>query len=179
MKARWIGVIGGLVLVGVLALVGAGVARAWGGNGGFGSWMMGQTTTTSPNGYGPGNMMGGYGPKGTYGPGNMMGGNGMMGGYGSAQTQNPSSAAPVTGDTVTMQNFAFQPANLQIKVGMTVTWTNQDTAPHTVTFRDSSLTSSKLLQKGESYSYTFAKAGTFSYYCQVHPNMIAQVVVTA
>ncbi|HZC04506.1 MAG TPA: cupredoxin family copper-binding protein, partial [Ktedonobacterales bacterium] len=101
------------------------------------------------------------------------------GGYGSAQPQNPASTAPVTGDSVTIQNFAFQPANLQVKVGTTVTWTNQDTAPHTVTFRDSSLTSSALLQKGQSFSYTFTKVGTFSYYCDVHEAMTGQVTVTA
>lgn len=111
------------------------------------------------------------------GYGGMMGNGGMMGGYGNAQ--NPANVTPTTGNTVTIQNFAFQPANLQVKVGTTVTWTNQDTAPHTVTFRDSSMTGSALLQKGQSFSYTFTKAGTFSYYCQVHPGMTAQVVVTA
>lgn len=119
---------------------------------------------------GYGGMMGGYG--------GMMGGNGgMMGRYGNAQ--NPANATPTTGNTVTIQNFAFQPANLQVKVGTTVTWTNQDTAPHTVTFRDSGITGSALLRKGQSFSYTFTTAGTFAYYCQVHPGMTAQVVVTA
>ncbi len=183
MKARWIGIIGGSLLVGVIALAGVGIAQARGANGWFGPWATGQNG--APQSYGHGPMMGNYGPSGTYGPngtygpGNMMGGNGMMGGYGSTQTQNPASAAPVTSDTVTIQNFAFQPANVQVKVGTTVTWTNQDTAPHTVTFRDSSLKSSALLQKGESYSYTFTTAGTYSYYCDVHEAMTGQVIVTA
>ena len=191
MKARWIGIIGGLLLVGAIALAGVGIAQARGTNGGFGFWGIGQGTTQQtrtgwgpmmgggPNGtYSPGNMMGGNGSTGSYGPGNMMGGNGgMMGGYGAAQ--NPANVAPVTGNAVTIQNFAFQPANLQVKVGTTVTWTNNDTAPHTVTFRDGSLTSSALLQKGQSYSYTFTKVGTFSYYCDVHEAMTGQVTVTA
>ena len=150
MKKPWVRIIGALVLAVALLFGGAAaIQAAMGANGG----------------YGPGYMMGNYG--------------GMMGGYGSNTAQNPASAAPVTGNTVTIQNFAFQPANLQVKVGTTVTWTNQDTAPHTITFRDGSLTSSALLQKGQSYSYTFTRAGTFAYYCQVHPYMTAQVVVTA
>lgn len=184
MRKRWLVIAGAVVVLGALLFGGAALAQgAMGGNGAFG-------------GYGPGGMMNGRGWWGsgaqagssaTPGPGYMMGnggmmGNGygpggMMGGYGGSQ--NASSAAPVTGNSVTIQNFAFQPANLQVKVGTTVTWTNQDTAPHTITFRDSSLTSSGMLQKGETYSYTFTKTGTFAYYCQVHPNMTAQVVVTA
>ncbi|HZC04504.1 MAG TPA: cupredoxin family copper-binding protein [Ktedonobacterales bacterium] len=150
MKKPWVRIIGALVLAVALLFGGAAAIQA----------AMGASS-----GYGPGYMMGGYG--------------GMMNGYGYNSAQNPASTAPVTGDSVTIQNFAFQPANLQVKVGTTVTWTNQDTAPHTVTFRDSALTSSALLQKGQSFSYTFTKVGTFSYYCQVHPYMTAQVVVAA
>lgn len=164
---RWLGIIGLVAVIGALLFGGVAFARAaMGGGDGYGArgGMMGDGRMGDGH-MGNGGMMG----NGGYG--------GMMGGYN--DTQNPSSATPVTGNAVTIQNFAFQPANLQVKVGTTVTWTNQDTAPHTVTFRDSSLTSSKLLQKGESYSYTFTKAGTFAYYCQVHPNMTAQVIVSA
>lgn len=183
MKARWIGIAGGLLLVAVLAVIGYGAAQAMGSNGGFGPFGANRSGVNQQAPYRHGPMMGGgYGPNGTnapYGPGGMMGGNGMMGGYGPAQAQqNPSSAAPVTGNAVTIQNFTFQPANLQVKVGTTVTWTNNDTAPHTVTFRDSSLTSSGILRQGDTYSYTFTKAGTFSYYCAVHTYMVGQVTVT-
>lgn len=192
MKARWIGIAGGLLLVAVMAVIGYGAAQAMGANGGFGPFGTNRSGANQQAPYGHGNMMwGGYGPNGTdapygpngtygpYGPGGMMGGNGMMGGYGPAQAQqNPSSAAPVTGNAVTIQNFAYQPANLQVKVGTTVTWTNNDTAPHTVTFRDSSLKSSGILRQGDTYSYTFTKAGTFSYYCAVHTYMVGQVTVT-
>jgi plastocyanin len=77
-----------------------------------------------------------------------------------------------------MENFAFQPVNVQVKVGATITWTNKDTAPHTVTFRDSSLTSSGILRQGDTYSYTFTRVGTFTYYCDLHRYMTAQVTVT-
>lgn len=175
MFTRWLGIVGVVIVIGALLFGGVAVAQA-AMNGG--PWyhagpMMGWNGTPGPNGGMMGPNGGMMGPNG----GMMNGYGGMMNGYGAAQA--PANAAPVTGDSVTIQNFAFQPANLQVKVGTTVTWTNQDTAPHTVTFRDSSLTSSGLLQKGDVYRYTFTKAGTFTYYCQVHPNMTAQVVVTA
>ncbi len=180
MNRRWIGALGALLVVGALALGSVGIARAWGMNGGFGPWAAGQTTTDQDAPYGPGHMMG---PNGSYGPGGMMGQGGsygpggMMGGYGSDQQQTPTSATPVTGNAVTIQNFAFQPANLLVTVGTTVTWTNQDSAPHTVTFRDSTLQSSSTLRQGQSFSHTFASAGTFAYFCAFHPNMVATVTV--
>jgi plastocyanin len=182
MKTRWIAVLSGLALIGAIALMGVGMAQARGATRGFGPWATGQSATqqTPAGRWGP--MMGGNQPNGYNGPGGMMGGGmmggGMMGGYGSAQ-QSPASAAPVSGNAVTIQNFAFQPANVQVTVGTTVTWTNNDTAPHTVTFRDSSLTSSGILRQGDTYSYTFTKVGTFSYYCAVHTYMIGEVIVTA
>ncbi len=165
MFKRWLGIVGAVVVIGALAFGGIAVTQAAMTSGPWyhSDWMMRPGTT--PGSYG---MMG---PNG-----GMMGNPNMMHGYGVVQT--PASAAPVTGESVTIQNFAYQPVNLQVKVGTTVTWTNQDTAPHTVTFHDASLTSSSLLQKGDVYRYTFTKVGTFTYYCQVHPYMTAQVVVT-
>ena len=158
MRRHWIGILGAVLVVGALVLGGVGVARAWGQNSGFGPWATTQNVSNGQGtGYGPGMM----GRNGSYGPG-MMGSGGMMGGY--SHQQNPASAAPVTGDAVVIQHMAFQPANLQVKVGTTVTWTNNDVAPHTVTFRDSSLKSSGVLQQGETYSYTFTRTGTFTYY---------------
>jgi plastocyanin len=126
--------------------------------------------------YGPGGMMG-SGSGGMMGSGS--GSGGMMGGYHNGQNQqNPSTATPVASNTVAMENFAFQPVNVQVKVGATITWTNKDTAPHTVTFRDSSLTSSGILRQGDTYSYTFTRVGTFTYYCDLHQYMTAQVTVT-
>jgi plastocyanin len=170
MKMRWIIALGALLLVGALTVTGIGMAQAWG-------MRPSPANTTNQQGqYGPGGMMG---SGGMMGPGNTVGHGGMMGGYGNGQNQqNPASATPVTGDTVAIQNFAFQPANLQVKVGTTVTWTNQDTAPHTVTFRDSSLKSSGILRQGDTYRYTFTTTGTFAYYCDLHRYMTAQVTVT-
>lgn len=135
MSKRWIIGLGALLLVGALVTTGAGIAQAWGMHGGFGPWSSQSPQQHMAN------------QQGQYGPGGMMGSGGMMGGYHNSQNQqNPASATPVTGNTVAIQNFAFQPVNLQVKVGTTVTWTNNDTAPHTVTFRDSTLKSSGVLR---------------------------------
>jgi plastocyanin len=86
-----------------------------------------------------------------------------------------------TGATaVAIRNYAFAPAVLSIVAGTKVTWTNDDVAPHTVTVSSGPVTfSSPTLNKGDSFTYTFTTAGTYSYYCAVHPEMTAKVVVTA
>jgi plastocyanin len=89
------------------------------------------------------------------------------------------STAPVTGDAVAIKNFAFSPAALKVKVGTTVTWTNQDTDAHTVTSAGSGgPLHSAALNTHATYSYTFTKPGTYSYLCTIHPFMTATVEVT-
>jgi amicyanin len=158
------------VLLGALLLTGVGVALAWA-----------QSHSGLSQAGTPGPMMGqaGHGPMmGGSGQGSMMGPNGhgpMMDGSAGSQPR----ATAVTGVTqVRIVNSAFTPANIQVKAGTTVTWTNQDTAPHTVTFRNG-MKDSGLLRKGQSFSYTFTSPGTYDYYCTVHPYMTAVVNVTA
>jgi len=79
---------------------------------------------------------------------------------------------------VSIANFAFDPATLTITTGTTVTWTNNDTASHNVTGDDGSWGSNSLA-KGDSFSFTFTQAGTFSYHCGVHPSMTATITVVA
>lgn len=69
--------------------------------------------------------------------------------------------------TVLIQNFTYQPQDLIIPVGTTVTWVNHDSAPHTVTANDGRF-DSRLLDPGQSFSYTFDQVGTFPYYCLFH-----------
>ena len=76
--------------------------------------------------------------------------------------------------SVTIQNFAFHPPTVSIGVGDTVTWTNRDDAPHTAT---GSGFDTGTLNKGQSGSHTFTKAGRFSYICSIHPNMKGTVLV--
>jgi plastocyanin len=94
----------------------------------------------------------------------------------------PSSATapgPAVGaNAVAIQGFAFSPASITVKVGTTVTWTNRDTDAHTVTANPGPF-KSKTLDTGDTFSYTFTKAGSFDYLCTIHPFMTAKVVVTA
>jgi plastocyanin len=92
----------------------------------------------------------------------------------------PSSAPSSSGNsvpadqTVTMQGFKFSPAEVHIKVGQTVEWKNQDSASHTVEIAG---ISSGELFTGDTWTHTFATAGTFDYSCGIHPSMHGKVVV--
>lgn len=94
----------------------------------------------------------------------------------------PSSAlrqtAPLRGPHVEIRDFAFAPEHVEVAVGTTVTWTNQDEAQHTVTFSNG-MADSGLLSRGQTYRYTFTSPGPFAYYCTVHPHMVGIVVVRA
>jgi plastocyanin len=76
---------------------------------------------------------------------------------------------------VSIDNFTFQPAELTVKVGTTVTWTNHDDIPHTVVsagkFR------SKTLDTDDSFSFTFTAAGEYKYFCSLHPHMTGMIKV--
>lgn len=91
----------------------------------------------------------------------------------------PETAAATGAVAVDIANFAFAPATIDVKVGDTVTWTNNDSAPHTVTQKPSgSGFQSGTLQPGETFEYTFDTAGTYDYYCEFHAGMRGQVVVS-
>jgi plastocyanin len=91
---------------------------------------------------------------------------------------------PAVGVTqVYVVNDVFTPARIQVTTGTTVTWTNRDTVPHNVTLSPVVMTSSGdwesgLIYPGGSYSYTFTSRGQFHYYCQEHPGMTGEVIVT-
>ena len=90
---------------------------------------------------------------------------------------NAQQAAPATAD-VKIDNFSFGPASVTVAVGTTVTWTNRDDIPHTVVSTDDPKAfKSKVLDTDEKFSYTFAKPGTYPYFCSVHPKMTGTVVV--
>src|SRR2546428_5175343 len=72
----------------------------------------------------------------------------------------------------------FSPANLTVKVGKTVAWVNKDTVTHTVTSDGSSLFDSGFMPTGATFQFTFTTAGTYPYYCTVHPFMKGTIVVT-
>jgi plastocyanin len=89
-------------------------------------------------------------------------------------------AAKASGVTIKITDYKFGPAATSVPVGTKVTWINTDSVPHTVSVTKGPVKfDSGLLSKGESFSYTFKTAGTYSYYCAVHPDMKATITVTS
>ena len=118
-------------------------------------------------------------------------GGGSTGGGGTTNNPTPTTvptatAAPsptATSGSTTMvtvitgsSGFAFSPASLTVAVGTTVTWQNSTSAPHTVT-SDTGNTLNGMLSTGGTYSFTFTKAGTYAYHCNIHPYMKAMIIV--
>jgi len=96
----------------------------------------------------------------------------LAGSFSVAANAEPSAAAA----SVKIDNFVFGPQTITVPVGTTVTWTNVDDIPHTAVSTDG-VFKSKVMDTDENFSYTFTKAGTYSYYCSVHPKMTGKVVV--
>ena len=80
--------------------------------------------------------------------------------------------------SVKIENFAFEPRELDIAVGTTVTWQNADDVPHTATSKDDpQVFDSGPLDTDDKFSFTFSKPGKYTYYCKVHPHMTGVVIV--
>jgi len=80
----------------------------------------------------------------------------------------------ITEAKISIENFSFNPGTLIIKAGATVTWTNNDSAPHKIKSNDFN---SDTLATGASYSFTFEKAGVYDYICGIHPSMQGKIIV--
>ncbi len=78
---------------------------------------------------------------------------------------------------ISIDNFTFAPATVTIPVGTAVTWTNRDDIPHSIVASDKAFRS-QALDTDDGYSFTFARAGTFDYFCGLHPYMTGKVIVT-
>jgi amicyanin len=89
------------------------------------------------------------------------------------RTDTKATAAP---NTVQIDNFSFTPPTLTVHPGTTVTWVNKDDVPHTVTSTDKKF-QSRALDTDERFSFTFPAAGTYDYFCSVHPHMTGKVIV--
>ena len=90
-------------------------------------------------------------------------------------------AAPAPGVTpyiITIGNFTFGPEVATVPVGTTVTWVNGDDIPHNIVAVDKSFKST-VLDTDDRFSFTFAKPGTYEYFCSIHPHMTGKVVVKA
>jgi len=95
-----------------------------------------------------------------------------------AGTENFTASAQQKAETaeVKIDNFSFGPAELTVPAGTTVTWINRDDIPHTVVSTDK-VFKSKVLDTDEKFSFTFSKAGTYPYFCSIHPKMTGKIIV--
>jgi plastocyanin len=97
---------------------------------------------------------------------------------GAATTAASGGAAPAAGaGAVTIKDFAFDPGDLTVAKGTSVTWKNDDSATHRIKSGDGSF-DSKDLKNGDSFDHTFDTAGTFDYICGIHPSMKGKITVT-
>ena len=85
-------------------------------------------------------------------------------------------AEDAKGTEVRVDNFSFAPDTLTVSVNSTVSWVNKDDIPHVIASNDGTFRS-KALDTDQKFSYTFTKAGTYPYYCSIHPKMVGKVVV--
>jgi len=85
----------------------------------------------------------------------------------------PSAPAPEK-NTVLIENYQFQPAEITIQKGEAITWINKDAIGHTATGKSFD---SGLLNQDQSYKQTFNEVGTFDYICKPHPYMKGKVIV--
>jgi plastocyanin len=88
----------------------------------------------------------------------------------------PDRAAPAAAARVEIKDFEYLPATLTVPAGTTVTWTSHDDEPHTVTSSEK-VFASPGLDADETFSYTFATPGTYTYSCTLHPQMTGTIVV--
>jgi amicyanin len=77
---------------------------------------------------------------------------------------------------IKIDNFTFSPPELTVAVGTTVTWVNHDDMPHSIVDKNKAFRS-KTLDTNNSFSFTFANAGTYDYFCGLHPHMTAKIIV--
>ena len=91
-------------------------------------------------------------------------------------TETEGTGATGAGEQIRIAEFAFMPPELSVAVGSTITWTNEDDAPHSLS-SDGSI-SSAVLDTGQSHTQTFDEAGTFDYVCGIHDFMTGTVTVT-
>lgn len=95
------------------------------------------------------------------------------------QNENSNISNAVAVQQVKIADMAFSPAQITIKKGTKVTWTNSDSVSHDVKEKDGKTgPNSPALSQGQSYSFTYNESGTYNYYCSIHPQMTGSVIVT-
>jgi plastocyanin len=113
----------------------------------------------------------------------VLSGNMNMGVAGSGNSVQQTTATSIPDNSTVVRIVAnagsnsFSPNPVDLKIGETVTWINDDSGRHTVTSKDG-VFDSGMMGKGQSFSFTFDKPGEYPYFCEPHPNMMGIVVVT-
>jgi plastocyanin len=114
------------------------------------------------------------------GPGNATNATGASG-------ANAGTSVSIVSGSSSLSDTAYQPNPIQVSVGNTVTWTNDDSQPHTVTSGSNGQPDNKfnsspnfnpLMAPGQTFSFTFTQAGDYPYFCMLHPNMVGTVSVS-
>jgi plastocyanin len=77
---------------------------------------------------------------------------------------------------IRVDNFTFNPDTVTVPLNSAVTWVNKDDIPHVIASTDG-MFKSKALDTDQQYSFTFTKAGTYPYFCAIHPKMVGKIVV--
>jgi len=95
----------------------------------------------------------------------------------SGSTSTAAAASSGGGVAIKMQNIAFDPKDVTVKVGQKVTWTNDDSVDHNVTSKSGETIKSDNFGKGGTFSFTPTKAGKISYVCTIHPGMTGTLTV--
>jgi len=91
----------------------------------------------------------------------------------------PAFAQKAPAGAISIDNFTFNPKQLTVKTGTTVTWSNHDDIPHGIASSSNAFTRSKPLTTDDSFSFTFTTPGTYQFFCYLHPTMVGTVVVEA
>jgi plastocyanin len=100
----------------------------------------------------------------------------LSAGSGAVKANTQQEQAPAKSAEIKIDNFSFAPGTFTVAVGTTVTWVNHDDIPHTAVSTDG-VFKSKVMDTDEKFSYTFTKAGTYPYFCSIHPKMTGTIVV--
>jgi plastocyanin len=98
-------------------------------------------------------------------------------GGGASSGSSSAAASSGGGVAIKMQNIAFDPKAVTVKVGQKITWTNDDTTDHNVTADSGADFKSDNFGKDGTFDFTPDKAGTIKYECTIHPGMTATITV--
>jgi plastocyanin len=84
---------------------------------------------------------------------------------------------PMATTGITIKDFAFEPATLTVAAGSKVVWTNRDEEPHLIVSADGQFHKSPAMDTDDNYAAVFAKPGTYTYFCSIHPHMVGKIIV--